>query len=60
MEQTSLAVKEAANSTNNLEKKKREMISFLWGFREYFETKFLYLQDEVTGAQIEINGEFAV
>jgi hypothetical protein len=30
----------------NLKKKKREIISFLWGYKEYFETKFLCLTDE--------------
>ena len=39
-------MKETINSMNNLQKKKKETIPFLWGFREYFEGKFPCLADE--------------
>lgn len=32
--------------TPNLKRKKKEVIPFLWGFKEYFEAKFLCLNDE--------------
>lgn len=37
---------EIVNALPNLDKKKKEILPFLWGFKEYFETKIACLTDE--------------
>jgi hypothetical protein len=34
------------NNVNNLGKKKNDMRSFFWGFRDYFMVKFYQIEDE--------------
>lgn len=43
---TTLLFKQILNSQQMLTKKKKEIVGFLYGFRDYFETKFLCLTDE--------------
>lgn len=46
LELVSLAFKEAVNGIQDLKRKKKDLFPFLWGFRQFFETKFLTLTDE--------------
>ena len=41
-----MIVRDTLNSQQNLPKRKRDLVSFLFGYREYFESKFVSLADE--------------
>lgn len=45
-ETTAFVVRDILNQQQNLTKRKRDFISFLFGYREYFENKFVSLTDE--------------
>jgi hypothetical protein len=45
-ESTIVAFRETINAVPNLKNKKQDILSFLWGFKEFFENKFSKFTDE--------------